>query len=499
VKRSLPALLFLCVLIPCRTHALEYALGQTTIAVSGYLEGRGVYALHADTPREDPSYKFSLSTKSELGKWGAFKLTVGGNEDGKVIDPHDGRLFTEYDKIYQDKNPSLTIDEAYVDIFTGKVDLRIGIQKFAWGRLDEINPTDNLNTEDITDPVLNDENERKIAAPAIKANIYSEIVNVEIGWIPRYVPYRLPTPEERWFPPDLKVPSSIETNTVIGTIPVEAEYDDIKLPPLTLANSEAGVRISKPVAGWELSTSYFTGFDPLPVFGIPTELIVELEDLISLKTDISAKVRVEPRLYRIHVFGLDFSTTYEGFTIRGEAAYFKGKHYFRKAETIYPEVASKEQQQIIMEEFLRELFASGKTRQSFPIDPPVELKKDALKYGIGLDYVRGDATLTVQFIQEYVLAYDDDKPIYYIKDGFDTNITMAYKHFFLQNTLELTLGGLYDIQFQHYLLQPSLAYNFTDAIRGTLGAAIFQGMYDDSLLGQFRNNDEVFFKLRYSF
>lgn len=492
-------LLCLCALFPLGAQASQYTVGGIPLALNGALEGRAIYALDRDTPTEHPSAKLTLNAKAEFGKWGAGKLTLEAIQDGKVHDPDDGHLFYELDTVYQDKNPALNVDEAYLDLFTGKADFRIGIQKFAWGRLDEINPTDNLNTEDTTDPILNDENERKIGVPAVKANIYSDIVNCEIAWIPRYVPYRLAQPGERWFPPMLQVPDAIETNTAIGSIPVEAVYEDIDLPPLTVANSEAGIRLMKSVDDWEFSASYFTGYDPLPVAGIPTDLIVEVDNPLSLKPDIRALVHVEPRLHRMHVFGLDLSTTYAGFTIRGEGAFYHGKYYFRTFESILPEVVTPDERDRLMDEFLQKLLASGQTRQTFRFNPPIEVKSDALKYGLGIDYVRGETTLTMQCIQEHVLDFDADKPVYFIKHGWDTTLIMAYKQFFLQNTLEMTVGGAYDIQFKHYLFQPSLTYSFTDALKGIMGAVFIQGKDDESLLGQFRRNDELFGKLKYSF
>ncbi|MCK7515592.1 MAG: hypothetical protein MZV70_74195 [Desulfobacterales bacterium] len=83
---------------------------------------------------------------------------------------------------------------------------RLGIQKFAWGRLDELTPTDNLNTSDLTEGGINDQVERKIGVPAVKMNYYSDLFNTELAWIPRYVPYRLPKAQERWFPGVLILP-----------------------------------------------------------------------------------------------------------------------------------------------------------------------------------------------------------------------------------------------------------------------------------------------------
>jgi len=160
-------------------------------------------------PEENPSAELGLELKASTSTWLSSKLLVQAVDDGKVIDPGNGRLVNDFSHIYQDKNPYVNFDEAFLDIYTGKVDFRLGIQKFAWGRLDEINPTDNLNTEDLTEGGMNDEIERKIGVPSAKVNLYSDLLNVELGWVPRFVPYRLPTSEERWFPRVLQPPSVI--------------------------------------------------------------------------------------------------------------------------------------------------------------------------------------------------------------------------------------------------------------------------------------------------
>lgn len=499
---TIPALLASLAIAPTAVAAGEgFDKLKEAVSINGYLESNGIYALEDSSPDEDPSYMFELRLKSELGSWGMFTAIVQGIDDGKVIDADNGRLINEFDAIYQDKNPFLNIDEAYLDIYTDNADFRIGIQKFAWGRLDEINPTDNLNTEDLTQASLNEESERKIGVPALKANVYTDLINIELGWVPRYVPYRLATSEERWFPPVLRAPDTIPTGTMIGDIPVTGIYEEIDLPAFTLDNSELGIRASRYIAGWDLSVSYFRGYDTMPVYTVPTELIINLENILSFDTAVDALAHVTPKLHQMQVFGCDFSTTYGPFTIRGEYAYFDGKYYTRKTEDVLADEITLAKQQDIMEEFLRELIRSGftKTRQTFLLEPDFELQMDSMKYGIGLDYIHGDTTLSGQLIQEYIPDYDSHKPIRFNDGGYDTIITLALKQYFLQNTMEANLDMIYNFNFKYYLVRPWLAYNFSDSIKATLGLIWLGGEDEYSLIGQYEDNDQVYAKLRYSF
>jgi hypothetical protein len=155
----------------------------------------------------------------------------------------------------------------------------------------------------------------------------------------------------------------------------------------------------------------------------------------------------------------------------------------------------------ILADFLREYNRSGgsKSVQTFHIVPQVGVQEDSMKYGFGLDYIYGDTGVSFQFIQEYIPDFQKDKPIYFNKNGLDTMLTFLFKQFFLQNTMELNIRTAYDIEFQDYLIKPSLRYSFTNNIQGTIGVLILGGKYNDSLFGQYNKNDEIFAKVRCSF
>ena len=481
--------------------AFQYEGDLGKLSLAGYLEGKAIYAFDRDTPRENPSEKLGVELKASSSSWLSSKIFLQAVDDGKVIDPDNKALFNQFDRIYQDKNPYVNVNEAYLDIYTGKVDFRLGVQKFAWGRLDEINPTDNLNTMDLTEGGINDEIERKIGVPSLKINMYSDMADVELAWVPVYVPYRLPQPDERWFPKVLKPPEVIKTDTMVGNIPVNTSYQDIDLPAHTVGNSEMGVRVSKYIGGWDLSCSYFTGYDPMPLTDAPVDLTVKLLNPLALDYRINTQVTMVPEIHRMDVFGFDFTTTMSSFTVRGEYAYFKNKYYNQKIDPVLEQLVTKSRQDEIYKEFMTKYLASGgrDNVQVFHIDPHIPIQEDSMKYGLGLDYIYGDTTLSVQFIQELIPNFNADKPVYFNKNGLNTMLTFLFKQFFLQNTMEFNLRTVYEVEFQDFIIKPSLKYNFTDNLQGTIGILFISGKYDDSLFGQFKDNDEMFAKLRCSF
>lgn len=119
-----------------------------------------------------------------------------------------------------------------------------------------------------------------------------------------------------------------------------------------------------------------------------------------------------------------------------------------------------------------------------------------MKYGLGIDYIYGDTSVSLQMIQELIPDYDRDRPVYFNKEGLDTFLTLQLKQFFLQNTMELDLRAAYGIEFQEYLVKPSLKYNFTNTLQGSIGVVVLGGKYDDSLLGQFDDNDQIYALLK---
>jgi hypothetical protein len=232
-----------------------------------------------------------------------------------------------------------------------------------------------------------------------------------------------------------------------------------------------------------------------------TDITVELKDPIALAYAIKANLNIEPRVHMMNVFGFDFTTTIGSFTVRGEYAYFNNKYYMRKFNSVLKELYTTQQRDRILSEFINRYVDSRgtATTQTFHIDPEVDLQMDSMKYGLGLDYIHGDSSVSVQCIQEFIPYYDSSRPVYFIKDGFHTMVTFMFKQFLLQNTLEINLGGAYDVEYQDIMLKPSIKYNFTNNLQGIIGVLIIDSSHDDSMFGQYKNNDEVFAKLKYSF
>jgi hypothetical protein len=495
MRIAFSALLILFISIPA--FCLDFKTGSIENSVNGSLEGFIVTPLHDDSPREDPTAVFRVVTKSSFRDVSDLRINLRGEYDGTVLYPHDHKVFLDFTNIYQDRNPFLSADEAYLDFFTSRADFRLGIQKFAWGRLDELSPVDMLNTDSMTNPFIEDENTRKIGTPSAKVNIYSDLANLEVDWIPCWVPYRLPMSYERWFPTVLIAPENIDIAGVGPflpasiTIPVNASYIDIDMPARTFENSEIGAKLSKTIGKWDVSAMYFRGYDTMPVFDMPTDLTVQI-DPQTMTPVFSLDVELEPRVFTIEMYGVDFSTTAGDFTFRGDAAFFRDRRYIREIGGLISDYFTPEMFQSIMGKVMKDPF----NPHTFTLNPPVIEKKNSARYGLGFDYIRGETTITGQIVQEYIFSYDNK--LLFNKNGIDTMLTLSLKQLLLSGRLEAALYGSYGIEYEQFLIKPSVSYDITDNLKATLAALVFGGE-KDSLLGQYSNNDEIYLKVKYSY
>jgi len=170
-------------------------------------------------------------------------------------------------------------------------------------------------------------------------------------------------------------------------------------------------------------------------------------------------ITVIPQHHRLSIGGGSFSTTIGAFVLRGEGAYYGGK-YFQTADVTTTD---------------------GIT------------EKDYLHYLAGLDFNIGDTRISLQFIQQAILDYDDQ----IANDEFENTATILVSRTFLRETLKMELFSYIGLTNEDALIRPKLTYDFTDGFQLLLGANIFTGT--DGRFGQYDDNDMIYFKVKYSF
>jgi len=331
--------------------------------------------------------------------------------------------------------------EGYLDLSIEPMDFRLGKQLIVWGRADRINPTDNLTPRDFTLLVPEDDDQR-LGAPAVKATLHISDIAISAIWLPVFRPHRLPFAREP------------------GTFLREI------VPATTWDNGQGALRLEETGRAIDWSISYFNGFDPYPDLGFG--------GLFTNPNGVPT-VQVLLRHHRFQVVGADAATTLGRFGFRGEMAY-----------------------------------AVTQDRDG---DNP-DIKNPYLFMVLGVDRTFFEyLNINIQYLFRHVTNFQDPEKIQdpirrpiAIQQGIVANQLNRFQHGasvrisqkWLNETLETEVAGVYGFTRRDYVIRPKAVYDFTDRIRGTVGADFFGGP-KKSFFGRIKDTSTAYVELKFSF
>jgi hypothetical protein len=514
----LAALLVLATLWPSTVRAFEYATPMGKWTIGGYGELYSVFRTNHNTQAQRPAGITSLSVTGDLHPKvrvflsGQF-MAGGWPEDAKGFD-----LYNISDT-FQNISPSTEVEEGYVDLFLGPVDLRLGKQKFAWGKLDTFQPTDVLNTRWYNDPFLTDEQDAKIGVPAARAAWYvpalgahlPQDMSATLVWIPVPVSTRFPVQTERWFPPAIEVAQAIDVGRTeaLPTNPIRVAnsvQEENVTPTHQLDQGAVGLRLAGlwgPV-DWDLY--YYNGIETDPVLAFSPTLVYPAARRAKRRGDplpvvpppntvlqLAADSSLTPRFERIQLFGADGSYELAGFTMRAEVAYGQDRLLPRSVQ----ELVSKSNVLHSIGGLANQQALAAKL--GFGERVPLDLgdlfaTSDTVEWGVGVDYMVGSWMPLLQVNQTIVL---DDVPTLLI-DDVDTQFLLALRRAFFEERLGTELAVIQSVSRGYTVGIVRGAYDVTDHLRVRAGYMLLAGSRN-SLYGQFHSNDEAFLRIRYSF
>jgi hypothetical protein len=187
------------------------------------------------------------------------------------------------DTVESDYPLDISLWEAYFEIshfISENLDLKIGKQRIVWGTADLLNPTDNLNPDDLTDIL---DFGAKVPSFALKASYYLGDNSITGVWIPFFEPALFPR---------------AGIASLLGQLPASVEE-----PARTIENGMFGLKFSGAMFNLDYSLSYFKGFDDIP---------------IPMKMDpLTGLVMGFPEM---QVWGLDFTGEFRSVGFWGETA-----------------------------------------------------------------------------------------------------------------------------------------------------------------------------------
>lgn len=330
----------------------------------------------------------------------------------------------------------LELREAYLEYAGANWDLRAGRQIIIWGVSDGIRITDIIAPMDFTEFLARDYDDIRMPVDAMKLRFFNNSVKLELVFIPVFQSFIYPTdPENPWN----IFPESKGGPSLVIT--------PAQTPETTLSNSEIGGRFSFFLSGIDMSLSTLYTWNKLPVFSTSFSEGMDTNFLI-------------PEHHRLFMTGLDLSTTLGSLVLRGEAAYFKGEYY--------PTDLNGSSNHLISRDVIRSL--------------------------LGLDYYPGNEwTLTGQLSYTRILKYCEEMSCK--QDNILATLGISKK--LLRSTLSISTFGYMDLSNKGFFNRTSLDYSLSDPIHLCAGVDLFGG--DGGMFGVYKDNSEVWIKVKYSF
>lgn len=434
-------------------------LANDLFSASGSLNFRGVVPSDHNGKTEYPSFLARIEADAGTPTR-FFHLCLNAGWDGTVDLPaQDDSILKNWNDVYQSTTPFLEFKELYAEYATTLLDIRLGVQRFSWGRLDEYPINDLLNPWDYTRFLMRPLEDRKIGVPSLSTRVVSGDWSAEAVWVPVFVPYRLPLLTERWA--GASAIASLLDQTGAKLVTREPDH-----PASTLANGSFGLRLHK-VGPIEWGLNLFHGYDPRPVFKTTRFGVVPAGGHVYIDPG------VEPDFHKITSLGVDMATAWDDWSFRAEAAYAVGRHFNTEQEFWgYPTT-----------------LLPG----SYPLHAN-EIKSDTVDYGVGVDYrLFEDCLLTGQAQQTLILS----RPGTIYHKEFETLIWVNLKNGFMNQKVETNLNLAYNPEHGDTMARANAWYVFTDAWKTGIAAVALSGP-SQSLFGHYAENDQVEVNVVYS-
>lgn len=487
----LSAAIFWVGLSAAAAYPLQISLYPYKVDVEGKLELLDVERVETDNPYQDPEGKLRLRLGTDLASHFRLQTDLTGTAGGTPRHSPRAGVY-DYDHVLQDISPSLEVGEAYLDYYSPRLEVRAGLQRFAWGKLDGIQPNDLLNPEKFYDPVLEEENDRKIGIPAIAPTFYLPApssmpsdLRLTAVWEPIFVPYYFPDQDERWYPPLGRVPRQ---SRVLGfTSNNQARFVNRPLPSRSLEHGTFALRMTGLIVGADFGLYYFDGYDTAPTLDVSARGFVRLDPLNPQGFDVRSEIEIFPVFDRIRSAGADLAYSMLGATFRAEAAYVMGRGYPRSIR----DVVARPEQIGTLDTIL---LAAGR-EQEVPVRlEPASVRRDGIEWGVGGDTLWGDTFVLLQVNQTAIL----DNHVDLLISNFETRLAMTVRRSFYDDKLKAELIGLYGIQGVYGIAHPRVTYSVNDHVDVRVGYLLIEG-HEKSILGQYKANDEGYVRVRLLF
>ncbi|WP_421919420.1 hypothetical protein [Marinifilum sp.] len=332
-----------------------------------------------------------------------------------------GRAYADFriqKSLLKEDPDQYNLREAYVDLYLGKIDLRVGQQIIVWGRADGFNPTNNLSTNDFA-VFSPEEDDRRMSNFILSAtyNAYPWRINVNV--IPVYKASNIPFPK-------------VNTESISWL----ANY----FPEETLQNSALAFKLSYEEASFDASLSFFRGYHKT------TGLDYQIKE---------NHLHLFQRAHLSYVLGADFSTNLGKIGLRGEFALSLNED--KEEEEFY-----------IPEDQLEYTLGVDKEWGNFSL---------ILQY-VG-KYVPDEVCKASDFSDSRKgFICQQNNLMFGQTDKWIHSVSMRPAMDLAHETLQMEILSLYNFTTQELYCKPMIEYLLTDNISTSIGAQLYFGPSD---------------------
>jgi hypothetical protein len=317
------------------------------------------------------------------------------------------------------------------------LDIKVGRQVLTWGTGDLVFLNDLFPKDWQSFFTGRDDEYLKAPSNSVRLTFYADVFNLDVVWTPTFESDRFITGERL----------SFFSQMAGGLVSAESMGGPVMAadPARTIENGELATRLFRNIKGYELALYAYTGFikRPLafdPILGMPTYSELSVFGASVRGNLLGGVANIEGALYdsRNDRDGVD------PFTPNSEIRWLGG--------------------------YERELFAN---------------------FTIGLQYY-------AEWLQKYDELIANSPAPQYEAEEIRHLTTTRLMYRMRQQTVTAMLFAFYSPNDEDAHLRPSLSYKWSDAVAVTAGGNIMFGE-DDTFFGQLEENNNAYFRIRYSF
>ncbi|MEN8131424.1 MAG: DUF1302 family protein [Pseudomonadota bacterium] len=339
-------------------------------------------------------------------------------------------------------NAELELRELYYERPAGDWYLTLGKQQVVWGKADGLKVLDVVNPQSFREFILEDFDQSRIPLWTVNAERPLGDWTLQLLWLADQTYHALPQQQGTYVftSPRLRpqAPPGITTRLL-----------DSERPSRDLADSDAGLRLTSFLGGWDLSLNYLYQYHNQPVLH---------QRIIPGPAPV---VEITPRYHRTHLLGGTFSRALGDWVVRGELGYFTDRFFLSTDPSAADGVA----------------------------------KSRELSYVLGLDWSGlHDTFISTQLFQSWL----PDHTRGFTQPELDTTFTFLVRREFWNDTLTIEVLWIANTNDDDGLVRPKVSYDLQDNLSIWGGLDIFYGERD-GLFGQFDDNDRLLLGLEVGF